>query len=407
LQGFSKFSAVRFPGLTGFRGLKNKGAFMDFELTEEQKMVKEAAADFAKNTLMPRAEAFDQNEEIPKEIYKELASLGYMGIMVPEEFGGSNFDFISYILIMEEFAKACAALMISLSVHNSLVCDAILNFGTPEQKKKYLPRLAKGEIIGAYSLTEPGSGTDAGSLRASALLKGDHYLVNGTKAFVTNGGIADLFVVFVLTKPELKSKGISCLLVEKGTEGFSIGVNEKKMGLKGSDTRELSFSDCNIPKANLLGKENEGFKIALSLLDPSRIAVGAQSIGIAQAAFDEALKYSKERVQFGQPICNFQAIQFKLADMATQIDAARLLVHRAAYIHNKGLRCSREAAMAKLYASEMANRVVNEAVQIHGGYGYMKEYAVERYFRDARVTEIYEGTSEAQRIVISRLLLKD
>jgi alkylation response protein AidB-like acyl-CoA dehydrogenase len=380
---------------------------MDFELTEEQRMVKEAAADFAKNTLAPRAEEFDQNEGIPKEIYKELASLGYMGIMVPEEFGGSNFDFISYILIMEEFAKACAALEISISVHNSLVCDAILRFGTPEQKKKYLPILAKGEKIGAYSLTEPGAGTDAGSLRASAVPKDDFYLLNGTKTFVTNAGIADLFVVFVSTKPELKSKGISCLLAEKGTEGFSIGVNEKKMGLKGSDTRELSFSDCKIPKENLLGKENEGFKIALSLLDPSRIAVGAQSIGIAQAALDETLKYSKERVQFGQPICNFQAIQFKLADMATQIDAARLLVHRAAYIHNKGIRCSREAAMAKLCASEMANRVVNEAVQIHGGYGYMKEYAVERYFRDARVTEIYEGTSEAQRIVISRFLLKD
>ena len=380
---------------------------MDFELTEEQKMVKEAAADFAKNTLMPRAEEFDQNEEIPKEIYQELAGLGYMGIMLPEEFGGSNFDFISYILIMEEFAKACAALQIALSVHNSLTCDAILNFGTPEQKKKYLPALAKGEKIGAYSLTEPGSGTDAGSLRTSAVPKDDFYILNGTKTFVTNGGIADLFVVFVSTNPELKSKGISCLLVEKGTEGFSIGAKEKKMGIKGSDTRELSFSDCKIPKENLLGKENQGFKIALILLDPSRIAVGAQSIGIAQAAFDEALKYSKERVQFGQPLCNFQAIQFKLADMATQIDAARLLVHRAAYINSKGIRCSREAAMAKLFASEVANRVVNEAVQIHGGYGYMKEYAVERYFRDARVTEIYEGTSEAQRMVISRHLLKE
>ena len=380
---------------------------MDFELTEEQKMVKEAAADFAKNTLAPRAEEFDQNEEIPKEIYQELASLGYMGIMVPEEFGGSNFDFISYILIMEEFAKACAALQISLSVHNSLVCDAILRFGTEDQKKKYFPALPKGEKMGAYSLTEPGAGTDAGSLRTGAVPKDDFYLLNGTKAFVTNAGIADLFVVFVSTKPELKSKGISCLLVEKGTEGFSIGVNEKKMGLKGSDTRELSFSDSKVPKTNLLGKENEGFKVALSLLDPSRICVGAQCVGIAQAALEEALKYSKERVQFGQPICNFQAIQFKLADMATQIDAARLLVHRAAYIHSQGVRCSREAAMAKLYASEAANRVVNEAVQIHGGYGYMKEYAVERYFRDARVTEIYEGTSEAQRMVISRLLLKD
>jgi alkylation response protein AidB-like acyl-CoA dehydrogenase len=327
--------------------------------------------------------------------------------MLPEEFGGSNFDFISYILIMEEFAKACAGLQIALSVHNSLACDAILKFGTPEQKKKYLPSLARGEKIGAYSLTEPGSGTDAGSLRTSAVSKDDFYLLNGTKTFVTNGGIADLFVVFVLTNPELKSKGISCLLVEKGTEGFSIGAKEKKMGMRGSDTRQISFSDCKIPKENLLGKENGGFKIALILLDPSRITVGAQSIGIAQAAFEEALKYSKERVQFGQPICNFQAIAFKLADMATQMDAARLLIYRAAYIHSKGIRCSREAAMAKLFASEVANRVVNEAVQIHGGYGYMKEYAVERYFRDARVTEIYEGTSEAQRIVISRQLLKE
>ncbi|MCK4224810.1 MAG: acyl-CoA dehydrogenase [candidate division Zixibacteria bacterium] len=380
---------------------------MDFELNEEQRMVKEAAADFAKNTLMPKAEEFDEKEEIPKEIYKELAGLGYMGIMLPEEFGGSNFDFISYILVMEEFAKACAGLQIALSVHNSLVCEAILKFGTPDQKKKHLPSLARGEKIGAYSLTEPGSGTDAGSLRTTAVPKDDFYMLNGTKAFVTNGGIADLFVVFVLTNPELKSKGISCLLVEKGTEGFSIGAKEKKMGMRGSDTRQLSFSDCKIPKENLLGKENGGFKIALILLDPSRITVGAQSIGIAQAAFEDALKYSKERVQFGRPICNFQAIAFKLADMATEIDAAKLLIYRAAYIQNQGIRCTQEAAMAKLYASEVANRVVNEAVQIHGGYGYMKEYPVERYFRDARVTEIYEGTSEAQRIVISRQLLKE
>jgi len=380
---------------------------MDFELNEEQRMVKEAAADFAKNTLLPQAQEFDEKEEIPQEIYKELASLGYLGMLLPEEYGGSNLDFVSYICAMEEFAKACAALEIALSVHNSLVCEAILKFGTPEQKKKYLPSLARGEKIGAYSLTEPGSGTDAGSLRTTAVLEGDHYLVNGTKTFVTNGGIADLFVVFVSTKPELKSKGISCILVEKGTDGFSIGAKEKKMGIKGSDTRELSFADCKIPKENLLGEENKGFKVALSLLNSGRIGVGAQCVGIAQAAFQEAVKYSKERVQFGQPICNFQAIAFKLADMATQIDAARLLVYRAAHLKSKGKRCNIEASMAKLFASEMANRVVNEAVQIHGGYGYMKEYAVERYFRDARVTEIYEGTSEAQRIVISRDLLKD
>jgi alkylation response protein AidB-like acyl-CoA dehydrogenase len=380
---------------------------MDFELSEVQRMVKEATADFAKNSLHPKAEEFDQNEEIPQQIYKELAGLGYMGMLLPEEYGGSNLDFVSYICAMEEFAKACAALEIALSVHNSLVCDAILKFGTDEQKKKYLPSLARGEKIGAYSLTEPGSGTDAGSLRTSAVLQGDHYLVNGTKTFVTNGGIADVFVVFVSTKPEVKSKGISCLLVEKGVEGFSIGTKEKKMGIKGSDTRELSFADCKIPKENLLGEENKGFKVALSLLNSGRIGVGAQCVGIAQAAFEESLKYSKERVQFGQPICNFQAIGFKLADMATEIDAARLLVHRAAHLKSKGEKCNIEASMATLFASEMDNRVVNEAVQIHGGYGYMKEYPVERYFRDARVTEIYEGTSEAQRIVISRDLLKD
>ena len=380
---------------------------MDFELTEEQRMVKEAAADFSKNSLLPKAQEFDEKEEIPQEIYKELAGLGYLGMLLPEEYGGSNLDFVSYICAMEEFAKACAALEIALSVHNSLVCDAILKFGTEEQKKKYLPSLARGEKIGAYSLTEPGSGTDAGSLRTTAVLGGDHYLVNGTKTFVTNGGIADLFVVFVLTNPELKSKGISCLLVEKDTEGFSMGAKEKKMGIKGSDTRELSFADCKIPKENLLGEENKGFKVALSLLNSGRIGVGAQCVGIAQAAFEESLKYSKERVQFGQPICNFQAIGFKLADMATEIDAARLLVYRAAHLKSKGKKCNIEASMAKLFASEVANRVVNEAVQIHGGYGYMKEYPVERYFRDARVTEIYEGTSEAQRIVISRDLLKD
>ena len=379
---------------------------MDFEFNEDQKMIKEAAREFASEKLAPKAQEFDEKEEIPGEIYKELAELGYLGMLMPEEYGGSGLDFISYILVMEEFAKACAALEISLSVHNSLVCDAILKYGTDEQKKKYLPKLTRGEFIGAYSLTEPEAGTDAGSLKTSAVLKGNHYLLNGTKTFVTNAGIADLFVLFVLTTPEAKSKGISCLLVEKGLKGFTIGAKEKKMGIRGSDTRELSFEDCQVPRENLLGEENKGFSIALSLLDSGRIGVGAQSAGIAQSALDEALKYSKERVQFGQPICNFQAIQFKLATMATQIEAARLLVYRAAWMKQNNKRCSREASIAKLFASEIANYVVNEAVQIHGGYGYMKEYAVERYFRDARVTEIYEGTSEAQRIVISRDLLK-
>lgn len=379
---------------------------MDFEFNEDQKMIKEAAREFASEKLAPKAQEFDEKEEMPRELFKELAELGYLGMLMPEEYGGSGLDFISYILVMEEFAKACAALEISLSVHNSLVSDAILKYGTDEHKKKYLSKLTKGDFIGAYSLTEPQAGTDAGSLKTSAILKGDHYLVNGTKTFVTNAGIADLFVLFVLTNPEAKSKGISCLLVEKGLKGFNLGQKEKKMGIRGSDTRELSFEDCQVPKENLLGEENKGFGIALSLLDSGRIGVGAQSVGIAQSALDEALRYSKERVQFGQPICNFQAIQFKLANMATQIDAARLLVYRAAWLKQNNVRCSKEASMAKLFASEIANYVVNEAVQIHGGYGYMKEYAVERYFRDARVTEIYEGTSEAQRIVISRNLLK-
>jgi alkylation response protein AidB-like acyl-CoA dehydrogenase len=379
---------------------------MDFELTEDQKMIKEAAREFASEKLAPKAQEFDEKEELPKELYKELAELGYLGMLMPEEYGGSGLDFISYILTMEEFSKDCAALTISLSVHNSLVCEAIYKFGTEEQKKKYLPKLTKGEFIGAYSLTEPQAGTDSGNIKTSALLKGDHYLVNGTKTFVTNGGIADLFVLFVLTNPEAKSKGISCLLLEKGLKGFNVGTKEKKMGIRGSDTREISFEDCLVPKGNLLGEENKGFRIALELLDSGRIGVGAQSVGIAQSALAEALKYSKERVQFGQPICNFQAIQFKLANMATQVEAARLLVYRAAWLKQNKIRCSMEASMAKLFASEIANYVVNEAVQIHGGYGYMKEYAVERYFRDARVTEIYEGTSEAQRMVISRDLLK-
>lgn len=379
---------------------------MDFELTEDQKMIKEAAREFASEKLAPNAQEFDEKEEIPRDLYKELAELGYLGMLMPEEYGGSGLDFISYILVMEEFARACAALQISLSVHNSLVCDAIFKFGTEEQKKKYLPKLTRGEFIGAYSLTEPQAGTDAGSIKTSAVLKGNQYLLNGTKTFVTNAGIADLFVLFVSTNPEAKSKGISCILVEKGLNGFNVGTKEKKMGIRGSDTREISFEDCLVPRENLIEEENKGFRIALELLDSGRIGVGAQAVGIAQSAMDEALKYSKERVQFGQPICNFQAIQFKLASMATQVEAARLLVHHAAWLKQNNIRCIREASMAKLFASETANYVVNEAVQIHGGYGYMKEYAVERYFRDARVTEIYEGTSEAQRMVISRDLLK-
>jgi alkylation response protein AidB-like acyl-CoA dehydrogenase len=379
---------------------------MDFRLSEDNIMFRDAAREIAEKRLIPNSEKWDEEADIPKEIYDELAELGYFGMMVPEQYGGMEIDNLSYICAMEELARGDGGLMIALSVHNSLACEAILKYGSDEQKKKYLPRLASGEAIGAYCLTEPNSGTDAGSLRASAVLQDGHYVLNGTKSFVTNGGIAGLYVVFVSTNKEAGSRGISCLVVEKDTPGMTIGAKEKKMGLKGSDTREISFDDCKVPAENLLSEQDRGFKIALSLLSNGRIGVGSQAIGIAQAAYEEAVKYSKEREQFGQAICNFQAIAFKLAEMAMRIDAARLLVHRAAWLKDNDMPHSTEASMAKLYASQTANWVCNEAVQIHGGYGYIKEYAVERYFRDARVTEIYEGSTEAQKIVISRAILK-
>lgn len=380
---------------------------MDFNLTEDQIMVRDLAREFAQKRLAPLAEEMDEKSEMPKELLSEAAEMGFFGLMAAEEFGGSGVDTLSYALAIEEIAKACAGFAIPISVHNSLVIRAIEMYGTPEQKQEYLPKLAAGEIIGAYSLSEPNSGTDAGSLSCQAIPKGDHFMFNGTKNWVSTAAYAGVFIVFALTSPELGSKGISAILVEPGTDGLTLGSPEKKMGMKCSDTRELAFMDAKVPRKNLLGQENHGFKVALSLLDNGRIGIGAQALGIAEAAYSEALKYSKERKQFGQTLSSFQAIQFKLADMATQIDAARLMVYRAATLKDAEGRFSREISMAKLYASEAANFVANEAVQIHGGYGYVKEYPVERYFRDARVTEIYEGTSEAQRIVISRDLLKD
>ncbi|MBI4249201.1 MAG: acyl-CoA dehydrogenase family protein [Elusimicrobia bacterium] len=379
---------------------------MDFELNEQQKLLQESAREFAERLVAPRAQTFDDEEAIPPELYAEIGRSGYFGLLVPEEHGGLEVDAVSYVCVMEELAKACAGLQVGLSVHNSLVCRALLEFGSPEQKKNYLPRLARGEIIGAYSLTEPASGTDAGSLRCGARADGDCYVLNGSKSWVTNAGIAGLIVLFVSTDKSKGSRGISCLLLEKGAPGFSIGAKEKKMGIRASDTRELSLQNCRVPKSALLGRENEGFKIALNLLDNGRIGIAAQAVGIAQAAYEKALAYSKTRIQFGAPISGFQAVQFKLADMALQIESARLLTYRAAWMKDKGLRCSKEISMAKLAASECANRVAYQAVQIHGANGYSREYAVERFFRDARVTEIYEGTSEAQRMVISREILK-
>ncbi|MFH2057050.1 MAG: acyl-CoA dehydrogenase family protein [bacterium] len=380
---------------------------MDFELSEDQQLMRDGAREFAQKRLAPVAEELDEKGHIPDEIIKEAAELGFYGMTAPEEFGGLALDTLSYALVIEELSKACAAFAIMISVHNSLVIEALKKYGTDAQKEKYLPALASGEIIGAYSLSEPGSGTDAGSLVCRAERKADHYLLNGTKTWVTSAAFAGIILTFVKTDPEKGSKGISCLVIEKGTAGMNFGAPEKKMGLKASDTREVSFMDAKVPLESLLGEENSGFKIALSLLDNGRIGVASQSLGIAQAAFDEALKYAHEREQFGQALVKFQAIQFKLAEMATRIDAARLMTYRAAVLKDLEGRYSKEISMAKLFSSQTANYVANEAVQIHGGYGYVKEYPVERYFRDARVTEIYEGTTEAQKMVISRWLMKD
>lgn len=380
---------------------------MDFNLSDDHIMMRDTARDFAEKRLKPIAEELDAKAEMPKDLLQETAELGYFGLLAPEEYGGLAVDTLSYALTIEEISKACAAHAITLSVHNSLVIKAIKMFGTEAQKSKYLPKLASGECIGAYSLSEPGSGTDAGSLQCRAIRSGDNYVLNGTKSWVSSAGYASVFVVFALTNPDQGKHGISCLLIEKGAPGMSLGQSEKKMGLRASDTREVSFLDCKVPVGQLLGEENKGLRVAFSLLDAGRIGVAAQALGIAQAAYDEALSYSRERKQFSQPLINFQATQFKIADMAMRIDAARLLTYRAAVLFDAGVSCLKEISMAKLYASQTANFVANEAVQIHGGYGYVKEYAVERYFRDARVTEIYEGTTEAQKMVISRAIINE
>jgi alkylation response protein AidB-like acyl-CoA dehydrogenase len=380
---------------------------MDFKLSEDDLMMQETAADLAAKRIKPNAEKWDEEEGLPQEILDEMAELGYFGMLLPEEYGGLELSTVSYNCAMEELAAASAGLMVMFSVHNSLCCEAISRFGSDDVKQKFLPDMAAGKSIGAYCLTEPDAGTDVASLKTSAVKKGDNYVINGTKAFVTNGGIAGTFIVFAVTDPEKGHEGISCFAIPKDTPGLTVGNKEKKMGIKTSDTREVSFADAEVPAANLIGEEGMGFKIAVIILNNGRIGIAFQSLGIAKAALEEAISYSKERKQFGQPIAEFQAIQFKLAHMATKIDAGRLLAYRAAALKDEGANVAMESSMAKLFCSQMCNYVVNEAVQIHGGYGYMKEYAVERYFRDARVTEIYEGTSEAQLMVISRQLLKE
>jgi butyryl-CoA dehydrogenase len=379
---------------------------VDFQLSDDQLLLKQTAREFCQKRVRPHAEEFDRRGGVPAELLAELSELGYMGLLVPEEFGGLGVDTLSYVCVMEEFAQVCASLEIIVSVHNSLVCQALASFGSAALKQRYLPALAAGEKLGAYCLSEPDAGTDAGSLLTTAKRDGDHFVCRGTKSWVTNGGLAQVFLVFARTDPEAGKKGISCLLVEADSQGLVLGKPEDKLGLKASDTRQISFDDVRIPVDQVVGEEGRGLSVALAILDSGRIGVAAQAVGIAQAALDEALKYSQERHQFGRPIADFQAIQFKLADMVTRLDASRLLTYRAAYLKDRGQgRPSKEISMAKLFASESCNWIANEAVQIHGGYGYIKEYPVERYFRDARVTEIYEGTSEAQRMVISRELL--
>ncbi len=380
---------------------------MDFHLSEEQLELKEMAREFAEKRLYPRAMEFDEEEAIPPELIQECGELGYFGFLTPEEYGGLGLSCSAFMGALEEICAGCAAFGIMLSVHNSLCCEIINVFGSDELKQKYLPAMASGEKIGAYCVTEPNAGTDVASLSTRAEDKGDHYLLNGTKTFVTNAGLAGVLIVFAKTDPEAGRSGISCFVVDSDSDGVTLGQLEKKCGIKASDLREISLVDVKVPKENLCGKVGEGFRMAVTILNSGRIGVSFQAVGIARAAFEEALKYSKERKQFGQEICNFQAIRFKLADMITYIDGARLLGYRAAQLKDAGKPCHREASIAKLFASDMAQMVCNEAVQIHGGYGYIKEYAVERYFRDARVTELYEGTSEAQRIVISRDLLKE
>jgi butyryl-CoA dehydrogenase len=380
---------------------------MEFALTEEQKMIQEMARDFCQNEVAPKAHELDMNSEFPAEHIKKMAELGMMGMMVPAEWDGSGLDTVTYTLALEEVSAACASTAITMSVNNSLYCGPVNKYGTDSQKKQYLSPFARGERLGAYALSEPGTGSDAANQQCNATLKGDKYILNGRKNFITNGPNADAVIVYAMTDKSKRHKGISCFIVEKDFSGYSIGKIEKKLGICASSTSEIVLEDCEVPKENILGEEGMGFTIAMNTLDSGRIGVGTQAVGIARAAFEAARKYSTEREAFGTQICNFQALQHFMADMATQIDAARLLVHRAAWLKDHNQTYSKEAAMAKLFASETANWVTDKAVQIHGGYGYIKEYDVERYFRDAKITEIYEGTSEIQRLVIARAVLKE
>jgi len=380
---------------------------MSYFLTDEQLMIQDMVREFSRKVVAPTAMKRDETREFPAENFEKMAELGLMGMMVPSEYGGAGTDTVSYVLALSEIAYSCASTAVVMSVHNSIVCESICRYGTEDQKKRYLPALVSGKSIGAFALTEPQAGSDPVSQKTSAVKDGDYYVLNGTKRFITTGKNAGLTIATANTEPAKKHKGISAFLLTKGTPGFIIGKTEDKMGLRASDTTDLIFDNCRVHKKDLLGNEGDGFKIAMTALDGGRIGIGAQSVGVAQAALDAAVKYATEREQFGQTISKFQGLRWMIAEMATELEAARQLTLSAAATKDRGEKYTLEASMAKLYASEMVNRTVAKALQIHGGYGYIKEYPVERFYRDARVFTIYEGTTEIQKVVISNHIFSD
>ncbi|MCM3179242.1 acyl-CoA dehydrogenase [Cytobacillus horneckiae] len=379
---------------------------MNFQLTEEHEMIRKMVRDFAANEVAPTAAERDEEERFDREIFDKMAELGLTGIPWPEEYGGIGSDYLAYCIAIEELSRVCASTGVTLSAHTSLAGWPIYKFGSEEQKHKFLKPMAQGEKIGGYGLTEPGSGSDAGGMKTTARLEGDHYVLNGSKIFITNGGVADIYVVFALTDPANKHKGTTAFIVESSFEGFSVGKKEKKLGIRSSPTTEIIFEECKVPAENVLGEIGEGFKIAMMTLDGGRNGIAAQAVGIAQGALDAAAAYAKERVQFGKPIAAQQGIGFKLADMATNVEASRLLTYQAAWLESEGLPYGKESAMSKLFAGDTAMKVTTDAVQVFGGYGYTKDYPVERFMRDAKITQIYEGTQEIQRLVISRMITK-
>ena len=379
---------------------------MDFTLTDSQKEIQKLARDFAQNKIFPVALKYDESQEFPMDIIKELAEMGFLGIIFPEEYGGSNFSAVDYAIIIEEISKADPSVGLSLSAHNGLCTNHIYQFANEQLKKKYLPDLTSGKKIGAWGLTENVSGSDASGMRTTAMKKNGHYILNGSKLFITHGGVGEITVVMAVTNKDRGAKGISAFIVEKGWEGFTAGKKENKLGMRASETRELIFENCKVPAENLIGKEGEGYAQSITVLDGGRIAIAALSVGIAQAALDHSIKYSKQRKQFGKPLSDFQGIQFKLADMETEVNAARLLTYRAARLKDEGKDFKFAASMAKYFASEIAVKAANEAVQIHGGYGFIKDFPVEKLYRDVKLMTIGEGTSEVQKMIIARTLLE-